>query len=363
MVRLFHLACDGILQNDVFKDGVRLMRTGILFPSIRTAFVFVLFVALMSVQYACEPSGEKPGQSEKLTIACTMNPASALVQIAAKKEFFRQTGLDVTVRPYEFGKLALDAVVNGNADLATTADTPVMYAILDGKAITAYAVIETSTRNQVIIARKDRAIRQAGDLKGKIIGVTKGTNGDFFTDSVLLFHSIAKDRVSVVNLMPDEMPDAILTGKVDAVSTWNPISAQIMRSLGGNGIIFMGDSVYTESFCLVSMKAYADIRPDAVRKVLRALIMAQAFVIQSPEESVRIVSEFCRMDSAILDEIWNVYSFRVTLDQTLIVNLENQTRWAIKNNLVPGSGMPDYLNFISPQILQSVKPEAVRIIR
>lgn len=329
----------------------------------RTVLSVVLSFTLLFFQYACKPSGEKEALPEKLTIACTTNPASALVQIAAKKGFFSQTGLDVTVQPYEFGKLALDAVIDGKADMATAADTPVMYAILGGNAITTFAVIETSTQNQVIVARKDRNIGSVDALKGKIIGVTKGTTGDFFTDSILMIHNIGKEQVSIVNLMPNEMPDAILTGKVDAVSIWNPTAAQIMRSLGGNGIIFMGDTIYMESFCLVSMKTYALTHSDTVRKVLRALIMAQAFVIDSPKEAEKIVSDFCLMDWVVLDDIWNFYSFNVTLDQTLIVNLENQTRWAIKNDLIHRNDMPNYLDFISPEILQSVKPEAVRIIR
>jgi NitT/TauT family transport system substrate-binding protein len=323
----------------------------------------VLAFTLWSFQYACKPSGEKEAKLEKLTLACTTNPASALVHIAAKKDFFRQAGLDVTATPYEFGKLALDAVINGQADMATAADTPVMYAILDGKTITAFAVIETSTENQVIVARKDRGIQTVGDLKGKTIGVTKGTAGDFFTDSILLLQNIGKDQVSIVNLMPSEMPDAILTGKVDAVSIWNPTAAQIQKSLGDSGIVFVGDSVYTESFCLLSMKDYALNHPATVRKVLQALNIAQSFVNQHPDEARQIVSDFCMMDVTILDDIWKFYSFRVTLDQTLIVNLENQTRWAIKNDLIHRKDMPNYLDFISPEILQSVKPEAVRIIR
>lgn len=338
------------------------MKIGI-FLSIRTVIVLVFSFTLVSLLSACKPAGNPSGVPEKLIIACSMNPASALVQIADRKGFFKQTGLEVTTQPHEFGKLALDAVIDGKADMATTADTPVMYAILDGKNISIFAVIETSTQNQVIIARKDQGIHTLKDLKGKTIGVTKGTNADFFTDSILSLHNIGKEQVLIVNLMPSLMPEAILSGKVDAVSIWNPIAAQIRKSLGDNGIVFTGESVYTESFCLLSMKDYSLTHPDSIRKLLEALNIAQLFLNQHPDEAKRIVSDFCRIDIATLNDIWQFYSFRVTLDQTLIVNLENQTRWVIQNNLIPRSDMPNYLDFMTPEILQSVKPESVRIIR
>jgi len=103
--------------------------------------------------------------------------------------------------------------------------------------------------------------------------------------------------------------------------------------------------------------------PGAVRKFLRALIKAEAFLKQHPEESRRLVTEFIKADKALLDEIWDIYNFRVILGQSLLVNLEEQTRWAIKNRLTTRRDMPNYLDFIDVDGLRAVKPEAVRIIR
>jgi len=75
------------------------------------------------------------------------------------------------------------------------------------------------------------------------------------------------------------------------------------------------------------------------------------------------VADFIKIDSALLEEIWGIFNFRVALDQALLVNLEDQTRWAIKKRLTARTDMPNYLDYIYISGLQAVKPEAVRIIR
>jgi hypothetical protein len=86
-------------------------------------------------------------------------------------------------------------------------------------------------------------------------------------------------------------------------------------------------------------------------------------VQQHPEESRRLVAEFIKTDKVVLDETWDIFTFRVTLDQALLVDFEDQTRWAIKHRLVARKDMPNYLDFIYWDGLQTVKPAAVRIIR
>jgi NitT/TauT family transport system substrate-binding protein len=234
---------------------------------------------------------------------------------------------------------------------------------MNGKKITTLAVIQTTNKNETIVARQDQGIAQPSDLQGKKIGVTLGTTGDFFADSFLLAHGIDKKHVKIIDLRPDEMAAALGMGKVDAVSAWNPTLIQLKKELGNQGIIFFGESLYTEIFCVVAGQEYVKKNPEAIKKFLRALLKAETFVQQHPEESRRLVAEFIKTDKVILDETWDDFTFLVALDQALLVDLEEQTRWAIKNRLTVRRDMPNYLDFIYVDGLQAVKPAAVRIVR
>ena len=305
---------------------------------------------------------QKTGPPGKITIAYSISPNAILMDIALAKDYFREEGLEATPQPHPFGKPALQAVIEGKADIATVGDTPIVFAVMDGRKITTLAVIQTSNRDHAIVARRERGIAKPSDLKGKTIGLTLGTTGHFFADSFLLAQGIDEKQVKIVDLKPDEMAAALATGKVDAVSTWNPALMQLKKQLGSKGIIFFDESIATEIFCVAAGQEYAKKNPAAIKKVLRALIKAETFAWQHPEESRQLVAGFIKIDNAILDEIWDIFNFRVALDQALLVDFEDQTRWAIKQGLTKGRDMPHYLDFIYLDALEAVKPEAVRII-
>ena len=82
-----------------------------------------------------------------------------------------------------------------------------------------------------IIARKDRGIGSVPDLKGKKIGVARGTSGDFFLGRFLELQGMSIRDVTVIDLPPAQVADPLLNGTVDAVSTWDPYAYRQQSSV------------------------------------------------------------------------------------------------------------------------------------
>ena len=102
--------------------------------------------------------------------------------------------------------------------------------------------------------------------------------------------------------------------------------------------------------------------PETIKKVLRALIRAGRFCKDTPDASREIVAEAFKIDAAGLKELWPQYRFNVTLDQSLLLALEDESRWAIRNKLTSRTDMPNYLNYFYLDALQAVSPAAVTVI-
>jgi NitT/TauT family transport system substrate-binding protein len=100
-----------------------------------------------------------------------------------------------------------------------------------------------------------------------------------------------------------------------------------------------------------------------VIKVLKALIRTEMFIQSNPEEARSLAVELLGIEKADINNIWASFDFKVVLDQMLIKSLEDQTRWAQKNRFTDNMKMPNYLDFIYFDGLQSIRPESVRIIR
>lgn len=332
----------------------------------RFAILFLVGLFAFTVCCSCQATAKQTGTPEKITIGCVNSPISVLVQIAFSNGYFAEEGLDATPQHYDSGKAAIQSMTEGKADLVTAATTATMFSIIGGQEIMILAVIHSTSKNVAILVRRDHGIVKPEDLKGKTIGFARGTTGDYFADVFLRAHGIKRTEIKIVDLKPSEMAAALHTGIVDAVSIFNApfIQRQLEREYGDKGQPFYGESLFTHIACLVARQDYVKQHPVTIRKVLKALIKAENFARQKPEEARRLVAKFVPLlNSSNLEDLWNDLFLRVTLDQPLIVDLEDESKWAINNGLTKRRDVPNYLNFIYFDGLQAVRPESIRVTR
>ncbi|MCX5973779.1 MAG: NrtA/SsuA/CpmA family ABC transporter substrate-binding protein [Coprothermobacterota bacterium] len=188
-----------------------------------------LLILCLLLLPACQGSPSASSPAEVIRVACPSPPLSTLFDIALVKGYFLEEGLAVTSQSFESGKLALQAVLDGKADLAISADFPLMLAISGGQPTSIMAHVATARNNLAIVARKDRGITVSADLAGRTIGVTFGTSAVYFLDSFLSLHGIAGTQITRKNINAREMSAALAAGTVDAVVIWNPWNLQLQK--------------------------------------------------------------------------------------------------------------------------------------
>jgi NitT/TauT family transport system substrate-binding protein len=350
-----------ILDGLVRGNGVHYTRRLIEEQPMWNTFLAIVFLAALTACHVSQPENAEPPR--KITVAYTWQPQSTLVHVAVAQGYFTGEGLDVQSSMHTYGKAALQSVIEHHADFATVAETPVMFNVLKGEKIFVIANIEASDMNNGIVARKSTGISVPGDLKGKRIGYTPGTTSDFFLDSLLTAHGLTRKDVLPVAVKPEEMLDAFLAKKLDAASAWNFPLTQIMRQLGADGTLFYDREIYTETFNVAASQDFVKNNPETVKRFLRALIKAENFVATHPDEAQAIVSVATKIDRSLVHDVWNAFNYRVALDQRLLITLEDESRWAMKNRLTDQTVMPDYLRYIHQDSLRAVKPDAIRMNR
>jgi hypothetical protein len=69
------------------------------------------------------------------------------------------------------------------------------------------------------------------------------------------------------------------------------------------------------------------------------------------------------LDDLFMEEFWTEPRFSLSLDQSLVVAMEDEAQWMIKNNLTRQKTVPEFLNFIYEDALKEIKPDAIIIMR
>lgn len=307
--------------------------------------------------------GRAPGLRQKITVATIYYAEGALVHAAMAKGYFADEGLDVELSIHTSGKAALQALVENKADLATVAQTPIMFDVLKGQKLFVIANVSTSNATNAVVARRGAGIAAPANLKGKRVAFTPGTTSDIFLDSLLAANGLTRRDIEPVALKPEEMGQYITAREIDAASTWSYPLTQISEQLGSDAVIFHDPDIFTTLFNVAAQQDFVRKNPETVRHFLRALIKAEDFVDKHPEEAQAIVATATKMDKSIVQKVWPSFRFSVTLDQTLLIALEDDTRWAMKNHLTDQTRMPDYREYIHVDSLRDVAPSGLQMKR
>jgi ABC-type nitrate/sulfonate/bicarbonate transport system substrate-binding protein len=322
-------------------------------------FLFPVALALSLLFSSCQQKVKPP--VEKITIAFPLIPSAALLIVANEKGYYLEEGLEVAQHVTHYGKDAVDAMMAGTADFAYSAETPFVFTVLKDDGILVVTKTMQSTKNIAIIALRDRGVDSPADLKGKRVGFLSGTVAQYFLDTFLTVRGIPRGSIRTVHLAPDAMENALRAGKVDAVAVWQPFILALGKTFGTGAVTFFDESIYTWTSVVTARKKFVAERPDAVRKLLRALLKAEAFIGANPAETLDIVARATGMNRKNVEISMEFLDFRIGLDQSFLNNLESQARWAIRNRLSDRTEVPNFLDFFYLDGLKAVKPDAVTV--
>lgn len=332
---------------------------------VTTGLLVLVVAALLAAAYvwAARKQQPDPGPLEQVTIATnTFYAGACAIFVAQEKGYFAAEGVLVTIQPHTSGKAALDAILQGHANLSTSADIPIMFAVMRGQPVTIVATIFSTEKDYEIVGRLDKGVTTPASLRGKRIGVTLGTSGHFVLDAFLNRQKLSPSDVTVRDLKPEAIPLALANGEIDAASTWEPYVGTMKKQAGVNGTAFAADGIYDATYNVSGTRDYVTGHPDTIKKVLRAMVSGGRFCKESPDSAREITARVMKTDAAELKESWSSYRFGIALDQSLVLALEDETRWAIKNKLAGPGDVPNYLNNIHLDGLLAVTPGAVTVI-
>lgn len=301
------------------------------------------------------------GKPEKVTIGLGQFEASGLAFIAEELGFFRKRGLDVSLQVYEAGVHSVDALLRNELDIATAGEFVFVRQSSEQSDLRILASIAAAD-NCYLVAKKDGPISHPKDLRGKRIATVRGTNSDFFLMTFLWNNGLSPDSVQTLDIKPSASLDALMKDQVDAIVSYGAFFLECQKSLGEKALVWPVQEGQEYYFLALSRENLIKSRPLTIERFLAALADAETFQKEKSAEARKIIGRYLKVDDSYLAAALPRTRLTLRLDQGLLILMEEEAKWALRNQLIDNKQVPNYFHSIYLDGLEKVKPEAVTVI-
>jgi NitT/TauT family transport system substrate-binding protein len=322
--------------------------------------ILIVAIALSSFLYLHSQQGYT-GKVETITFGDLGVDSSELVYVAQDQHFFQQNGINFVIKSFETSNEAAGALLTNGVDLATSGEYTVVINAMSNENISVIANMD-KYQGVYLIANKDHGIDTVINLIGKKIGVVYQSLKEYYLGSFLNVNGLSLSNVTLVNVEPSQWVSSIANGTVDAVVVSENYVSQIQAALSNNTVVWQVQGNQLAYALIFGRTNWITQNPDLVDRFLKSLAQAENYLLQNPSSAKATLQTHLNYTATYVAQIWPNHQFSLSLDNSLVLAMEEEARWAITNNLTTATVVPNFLNYIYVNGLESVNPDSVNII-
>ena len=228
--------------------------------------------------------------------------------VAKDKGFFDKHGLDATLTRIQIAPNVGPAIISGSLQIGMGTAPNLLHAAEGGLPLVAIAGASRMKRDNPIaglVGRSGLSIRSAADLRGKKIA-SPGLN-TMLTDLLeewLYDNKVARDQVTLVEVVFPQQHDMLKSGTVDAAITIEPFRSRMISDGTGFKIADYVGEVNPDVIAVLWMSRsdWAAANPQAVRAFRAAYAEAIEWCAKNPDESKKILVKYIGFASPVLPD-------------------------------------------------------------
>ena len=178
----------------------------------------------------------------------------------------------VAVKWVEFtaGPPLVEALNVGAIDIGYTGDAPPIFGQSAGANIVYVAAMPSNGDGEAIFVKPASPIQSLAELKGKRVGVGKGTSAHNLLVAALDKAGVGFDQITPVYLSPADAAAAFASDQIDAWAVWDPFFA-IAETRYQPRVLARSSDVLKVNSYILGNKYFAKAHPEVVTTTIAAL--------------------------------------------------------------------------------------------
>lgn len=268
--------------------------------------------------------------------------------------------LGFTVKWLEFaaGPQQLEAFNANGLDIASTAESPPVFAQAAGTPLVYLVTTPPSGKAVSLLVSVNSPIHNAADLKGKRVAFQKASIGHYLLVKALEKKGLKLTDVESISLPPPDANVAFSQGRVDAWFIWEPFVTRAVQKKVGRVLLDGGDLRDTGNF-YTTTRSFIKQHPDVIKVFLAELQKAEIWSRSHRQEMAELLAPVTQLDVATLEEMHDKYDYglRPITEQGIQKQQEVADMW-YKLKLLPKKvNVRD--GFLTPQEYAAFTPKEI----
>ena len=197
------------------------------------------------------------------------------------------------------GPQLLEALSVGALEFGLTGDSPPVFAQSAGKALVYVGAEPAKPLSSAILVLRDSPIRTLAELKGKKVGVQKGSSAHYLVVKALAKAGLQWSDITPVYLAPADARAAFERGSVDAWAIWDPFFAATELAIQPRFLTTGRGLSSNNSFYLASVP-FAEQHPQTLAVLFEELTRAGRLVQENRPEAIKLIAAFSGLDAGVV---------------------------------------------------------------
>jgi ABC-type nitrate/sulfonate/bicarbonate transport system substrate-binding protein len=291
----------------------------------------------------------------KMTIATGVDPVFSAYYVAQEEGLFKKHGLDVRINTGPSGSAMVAFLVNGQIESAFGSE---IAGIANHNLDPNVVVVAQAARLVRWIALVGRNIDNLDQLKGKKVGVARGSGGEVFWLAMLDKLKLNAADYTVVNVEAPEMVAALERGNIDAYAVWEPWVTRGLGAVKNTKVLRTQEGILEQGVFIYMNQGWIKKNPAQAEGFMRALVEATEIINKDRPRAARDVSAFLKsLDPPMVEQLMTKLTYDMELSTPSISMLKlAESQMKQQGKLAKPV---DYGAFIYPDLLRKVSPGKV----
>jgi len=292
----------------------------------------------------------------KMTIATGVDPAFSQFYVAKEGGLFEKNGLDVTINTGPSGSAMVPFLINNQVQAAYGSDLAgVINHNVDGNVV----AVADGTYLVKWLSVVGRNVQSLDELKGKRIGIAKGTGSEIFWSRVLAKRNLQAADFKIVDIEAPEMLAATERGDIDGFAVWEPWPTRTLQAVKGTKILQDAEGIYNNINFVYMNRGWIEQNRETAEKFMRALVQANDLIGSDRPAAAKMVAKFLKMPEALAVELMPKVEFDMTWTDRAVATIKiAEEQLASQKKL---KAPLDYSQYVYTELLKKVRPENVKL--